>query len=202
MKSIHFFSGHRGDSPATKNRSVPPVWLLKCSNESLAWWEIWGRKLGGRWRLVVARLVVVVGGGCGGCGGCWLLVVGCWVLVVGCWCCWWGCCWLLEKLKRKWFNMSSRPSRTKNEHLKIIKNQHKIMAKSCPMNPASSKWPFDSPNGGHLSPRKKSLVGPNKVTTWRTWLLMSIYIPELINETWNLAGLTIYFLVNLWQGKT
>ena len=28
--------------------------------------------------------------------------------------------------------------------------------------PASSKWPFDSPNGGHLSPEKVTAVGPKR----------------------------------------
>ena len=27
--------------------------------------------------------------------------------------------------------------------------------------------PFDSPNGGHLKPKKVPLKGPNKVTTWQ-----------------------------------
>ena len=74
-----------------------------------------GKKVGGKWRLVVARLVVVVGGGCpvgcGGCGGCWLLVVGCWL-----WLLLLLLLLLLEKMKRTLFNMSSRPSRTKKEH--------------------------------------------------------------------------------------
>ena len=35
--------------------------------------------------------------------------------------------------------------------------------------PASSKWPFDSPNGGHLAPEKVKNKTPKKVTNGRTW---------------------------------
>ena len=35
--------------------------------------------------------------------------------------------------------------------------------------PASSKWPFDSPNGGHLTPEKVTNKTPKRVTTGRTW---------------------------------
>ena len=37
---------------------------------------------------------------------------------------------------------------------------------------------FWSPNGGHLSPLKRSLMGPNEVTTWRTWFRNSIVFAQ------------------------
>ena len=37
--------------------------------------------------------------------------------------------------------------------------------------PASSKWPFDHPNGGHQQPLKGSLKTPKKVTNGRTWYM-------------------------------
>ena len=44
--------------------------------------------------------------------------------------------------------------------------------------PASSKWPFDNPNGGHLAPEK--VTRKNLVVTW--------YIPEMLDNLIGLIG--------------
>ena len=42
---------------------------------------------------------------------------------------------------------------------------------------ASSKWPFDSPNGGHLSPEKVTF-GSKHGSLWKTWKYLNIFKPR------------------------
>ena len=48
----------------------------------------------------------------------------------------------------------------------------KIMPTERPFPRHKQISPFDSPNGGHLKPKKVPLKSPNKVTTWQTWQVL------------------------------
>ena len=56
-------------------------------------------------------------------------------------------------------------------------------------NPASSQWPFDHLNGGHLTPEKGHLTHPKR-SLGRTWMLKLVLDTGAYYGTWNIHGTT------------